>query len=56
MKIKLDIEWARKILELHTKIYNHPKCPQEIKDLQRLELMRIFGKEFDIKGLLEDDN
>jgi hypothetical protein len=56
MKIKLDVEWAKEVLLLHHKIYNHPKCPNEIKDMQRLELMRIFGKEYDIKKLLEEVN
>lgn len=53
MEIKFtEMEIFKDTLELFSKVYNHPKCSQEIKDYIQLELMRIFGKEYDIKGLL----
>ena len=45
--------WIDDVLQLHKKIYQSEHCTQEIRDLIRLELMRIIGKEYDIKKFLE---
>ena len=49
----ISLKWIDEVVRLHHKVYTNEHCPQEIKDLIRLELMRIWGKEYDVKKFLE---
>ena len=55
IELKSEIQWIENVLQLHRKIYQSEHCTQEIKNLIRLELMRILGKEYDVKKFLEKE-
>ena len=40
------------VLKLLVKVYRHEQTPLEVKDMIELQLRRIYGKDYDIKGLL----
>jgi len=52
MKITLDTDWIKAVLKLQAEIYNHQDTPQTVKDFIELRLYQIFGKDYDIPGLL----
>ena len=54
--IKIDLDITTQLLELQSEIYNHKDIPQTTKDLLEIRLNQIFGKEYDIAGLLKKYN
>lgn len=49
-----DIGLPRQLLYLVRNIYNDPQTNKHTKDLIRFELQRVLGRNFDIKGFLNN--
>ncbi|OEH86245.1 hypothetical protein BHU72_11975 [Desulfuribacillus stibiiarsenatis] len=55
IKIDLkDIGLPRQCLEMVARIYNHPNTNNHTKDYIRFELQSMLGRDYDIKGFLDD--
>ena len=46
------IDQYMEVLKLLTKVYQHEQTTLEVKDMIELQLRRIYGKNYDIKDLL----
>ena len=46
------IEQYMEVLKLLAKVYQHEQTTLEVKDMIELQLRRIYGKNYDIKDLL----
>jgi len=56
--IKIDIinaHFPKQLMEMVRSIYQHERTNEHTKHLIRFELQKIFGRDTDIIGFLEDD-
>lgn len=55
MRVDLkDVGLPRECLEMVARIYNHPNTNKYTRDFIRMELQRILGRDYDIKGYLNN--
>lgn len=56
--IKIDIinaHFPKQLMEMVRTIYQHERTNEHTRHLIRFELQKIFGRDTDIVGFLEDD-
>lgn len=56
--LKIDVMNAQlpmQCLEVLARVYQHPNTNKYTKHFIRMELQRILGREYDIRGFLEDE-
>ncbi|CAM3730318.1 hypothetical protein [Mesobacillus zeae] len=51
-----DVGLPRQVLLLIKRVYNDPNTNRHTKDLIRFELQKLLGREFDIKGFLNNQD
>lgn len=55
--VKIDVinaELPQQCLEIIKNVYNHPNTNKHTKHYIRFEMQKLFGREYDIKGYLEN--
>ncbi|WP_179107170.1 hypothetical protein [Sediminibacillus massiliensis] len=55
--MKIDVingHLPKQCMEMVRNIYNHPNTNKHTKQFIRFELQRILGREYDIKGYLQE--
>lgn len=55
---KIDIinaHFPKQLMEMVRNIYNHERTNEHTRHIIRLELQKIFGRDTDIVGFLNDD-
>lgn len=56
--VKIDVinaHFPKQLMEMTRNIYNHEQTNKHTRHIIRLELQKIFGRDTDIRGFLEDD-
>lgn len=56
--VKIDIinaHFPKQLMEMVRTIYQHERTNEHTRHLIRFELQKIFGRDTDIVGFLEDD-
>lgn len=56
--IKIDVinaNFPNQCMEMIRTIYQHERTNKHTKDLIRFELQKIFGRDTNVRGFLEDD-
>jgi hypothetical protein len=52
----INAELPKQCLEILRNVYNHPNTNEHTRHYVRFELQKLFGRDTDIKGFLEDES